>query len=149
MRYDRDAAADDWEMDEIVVRDGKRPCSDAYAAATDEELVQIFRELRLLRAAGVPPDRHRGNPIVQSWKGKCKGEHSRSEFFVLKAKPSGWRLYFFVPDRKQRRIVFLYSVNKKKNEHDQEDFQRLCNHRNKLFSGDSGVRTEPIEIPDR
>jgi hypothetical protein len=148
MRYDPEAAADDWEMLEIVVR-GRRPCSDEYAEAKDDDLVKIFRELRLVRATGMPPDRHRGNPDVQKWSGRCRGSHKQVVFYVLKAKPSGWRLYFFVPEAPRRRMIFLYAVNKKRDERNQEDFQRLCRYRSDVESRRDDISLEPIEIPDR
>ena len=139
-------AVDDWAIDELMLGH-RRPCSDAYARARDEELIQIFRELRLLRAAGCPPDQTRGNPEVDPWKGRCKSSHHLSTYFVLKAKPSGWRLYFMVPDLVVRRVVFLYAVPKKKNARDQKDFQKLCNLEGKLRSGVAG--TVELEIPHR
>jgi hypothetical protein len=68
-------------------------------------------------------------------------------FFVLKAKPSGWRLYFTVPDLQHRRLVFLFSTQKKRNARNPEDFQKLCRLRGKLLDGI--VSTEPLYIPPR
>jgi hypothetical protein len=146
MRYNPEMAADDWELLEIVTG-AKRPCSDAYARANTDDLVQIFRELRLLKAAGCPPNRLRGNPEVEIWKGRCPGAHKACTFFVLKAKPSGWRLYFWLKDSQNRQLVFLYAVNKKRNDRNQEDFNRLCHTRDRV--GRSGVRLERIYIPRR
>jgi len=146
MRYTPNRVIGDWELHEISV--GERlPCSDAFANAKDDDLVNIYGELRLLRAAGCPPDRHRGNPEVERWKRRCKGAQQDVTFWVLKAKPSGWRLYFFAPDPSERRIVFLYAVNKKRNDRNPKDFQRLCNLRDKLTSGRAS--TEPLYFPDR
>lgn len=146
MRYIRERAADDWELLEIVVGE-KRPCSDAYSRAAMKDWIHIFRELRLLKAAGCPPDRLLGNPEVDAWKQQCKGDHHKSIFYVLKAKPSGWRLYFFVPDESKKQIIFLLAVNKKKDERNQEDFQKLCKAADRIR--DRGASTERLFIPDR
>jgi hypothetical protein len=148
MRYTLRRETDGWKIIELVIRDD-RPCSDTYADARDEDLVQIFRELRLLRAAGMPPDQHKGNPDVQVWSKQCKNEHQKTKFFVLKIKPSGWRLYFMVPDHQHHRIIFLYAVQKKKHARNQEDFETLCRYRRTLASGRNDVRLEPLYIPDR
>ena len=146
MRYVRARVDGDWILEELLER-GRRPCSDAFADANDDDFVSIFSECRLLIAAGVPADKTKGNPEVEVWKKPCKGDSQKSTFYVLKAKPSGWRLYFYVPDRNQRKVTFLYAVNKKRNERDQSDFQKLCGLRNKIDRGVAGI--DHFYVPDR
>ncbi len=145
MRYDRSAATDDWRLFEVVDR-GRYPCSDEYADANDEELGRLLAELRLLRAAGCPPDETKGSPEIGPVTGKCTGDHTKTTYYVLKAKPTGWRLYFMIYSREQREVVFLYAVNKKENRRDPEDFQRCCRIARKLASGQFGLA--PLELPD-
>lgn len=146
MRYNRPGALDDWRLLEIT-RGDKRPFSDAFASAKIDDLVAIARELTLLRAAGVPPDRCRGNPEVQQWTKKCSSDHHTTTFHVLKAKPSGWRLYSYVPETARREVIFLYAVNKKRDDRNPEDFKRLCHALRKLDAGSFG--TAELYIPTR
>jgi hypothetical protein len=146
MRYDRAEATDDWSLLEVVDR-GRCLCSDEFLEANDEELARVFGELRLLRAAGCPPDETKGSPEIGKVTGKCKGEHAKSTFYVLKAKPTGWRLYFMIQSREQREVVFLYAVCKKEDRRDPEDFHRCCRIFKKLESG--RCRLAALELPDR
>ncbi len=148
MRYNREAAADDWQLFEIVLRNGaERPCSDAYATANDEELADVFDALRKLRASGFPPDRNRGNPELETVKYKCHGAHKSTAFIVLKAKPSGWRLYFYIKEREHKQAEFLHAVHKKKWKRDDDDFNRCC----ALLAAAQGRNggCAPLFIPDR
>lgn len=146
MRYDRTEATDDWSLLEVVDR-GRCPCSDSFLNANDEELTRVFGELRLLRAAGCPPDETKGSPEIGKVTGKCKGAHSKTTFFVLKAKPTGWRLYFMIPCRERREAVFLYAVCKKEDRRDPEDFNRCCRIAEKLATG--RFKLAALELPDR
>lgn len=148
MRYDLHAASDDWELSEIVLRKGKsRPCSDAYARANNEELADVFDALRKLRASGYPPDKTRGNPEIETVKFKCGGDHKKSTFMVLKAKPSGWRLYFYIKDRERKQAEFLYAVHKKKWTRNDDDFKRCCDLK-RAATGEGGS-SAPLLIPNR
>lgn len=131
MRYNVRAATDDWVLFETA-RAGKLAIS---GIPLDDDLLDMYHALRLLKAAGCPPDKTRGNPEVDVWRSKCKGEHSKSVFYVLKAKPGRWRLYFLVTSRERREITFLLAVEKKHDKRNPKDFARLCTLRGKLESG--------------
>lgn len=146
MRYNRPGASNDWRLTEITKGEW-RPFSDAFANANLKDLVAIAHELVLLRAAGVPPDKCKGNPEIQAWTGKCRSAHHKTTFYVLKAKPSGWRLYCCIPDPVSREILFLYAVNKKRQDRNPEDFEHLCRLREKLDAGVLGVAD--LYIPTR
>lgn len=135
MRYIPPNPADDWELFELVRR-GRRPCSDAYADdANNEELHNVLSQLQLLRAAGCPADREKGQPNYQ-FVGKHSLESGRTvAVYVLKAKPSRWRLYYFVDDLERKRIVFLHAVSKKTDKRDPEDLKRCKRLLDKLDSG--------------
>jgi hypothetical protein len=146
MHYDPLAAKTDWELLEVVRR-GRRPCSDAYVEeANAKELANIFSELRLLQAAGCPPDRLRGAPEVEIVDRYVNGT-LRIPVWVLKAKPSGWRLYFYVRDREQRIIEFLHAVRKKRWKRDPADFERCARILDGVVAGDT--ESDTLEIPPR
>lgn len=146
MRYNRPAATDDWILLEAV-RGERCLVSDVYADANDEELGDVFTALRLLRAAGCPPDKTKGNPEIEPVKHKCPGCHKKSLFYVLKAKPSGWRLYFRVKDEARRECEFLYAVHKKKRPRRDEDFNCCCRVADKLDSGK--LSRAKLQLPAR
>lgn len=148
MRYDFRQATEDWDLSEIVLRNGRdRPCSDAYAEANDDDLADIFDALRKLRASGYPPDRNRGNPELETVKHRCDGDHKATPFIVLKAKPSGWRLYFYIKDRERRQAEFLYAVHKKRWRRNDDDFTRCCTLLAASRGGSAG--SDRLHIPDR
>lgn len=147
MRYTPQSLDDDWSLLEIE-RDGRRPCSDAYIDdANDRELVSVLSQLMLLRAAGCPPDPTKGLPNYQK-----AGKYRQSDghlitVHVLKAKPSRWRLYYFVEDPEKKRIVFLYAVSKKTDKRDPQDLARCKRLLEDLERGRYSV--VPIELPTR
>lgn len=153
MRYNIGEATRDWQLLEVV-KNGKRPCSDAYlkkGRANDTELIAIFRELRMLRASGQPPDRTKGNPeIEQIGKFEFRDEKKklvRIPVFVLKAKPSSWRLYFYVRNRESKEIEFIYAVSKKTNARNPQDFETCRGILANIFSGATEVCI--LEFPPR
>lgn len=151
--FDVQAATDDWTLFEIerTGGSGRRPCSGAYLADTPpagahaREVLLVFAELRKLLAAGVPPDRTRGNPDVQPWAGKCSGAHQKTTFYVLKAKPGGWRLYFHVRSATHRQLEFLLAVHKKQDRRDPADFEQCCRLLAARERGD--YVPVPLELP--
>jgi hypothetical protein len=143
MRDNLRRAAVDWQLLELTW--GDAAASDSFAAqANSKELKQIFRELRLFQAAGCPPDRTRGNPDLQLWNGGCPGEHTDTRFWVLKAKPSGWRLYFLA---EEPRLILLYAVHKKTDERDPKDFRKCCRARDEYKRGTA--IPEVLYVPPR
>jgi hypothetical protein len=146
MRYEPSEATEDWKLLEVVQNE-EHLCSDEYADANNKDLGNIFSELRLLRAAGCPPNRLRGNPEVDPIKWKCTGSHKKTPFFVLKAKPSGWRLYFRILNREKKQLEFLYAVNKKKNERNDKDLEHCCKILEHIAAGET--RNERLYIPPR
>jgi hypothetical protein len=132
-----------WRLYEVVKRD-RRPVSEAFRNANSAELAHIARELRLLRVAGMPPDRERGNPDIQQcfkWKSPRRDQ---ALVYVLKAKPSQWRLYFYVI-RQSRIIEFIYAVAKKENRRDPQD-EAACK---RVLAGrfDGSYGSAPFDVP--
>lgn len=146
MRYNPAKATEDWQLLEAV-KNGRYLCSDEYSDANEKELADIFAALRMLQAAGCPPDKTLGNPEIEAVKVKCRGSHKKTQFYVLKAKPSGWRLYFRVRDRAQKQLEFLTAVHKKKNARNNEDFDRCCSVADELDAGRAA--SETLFVPPR
>lgn len=145
MRYIPEAAAADWQLFEIS-RNGRLPVSDAYKRVTDDQLVNLFSSLTILRAAGCPPNAAKGNPILEHvGTHTCKKSTRKFKVMVLKAKPGHWRLYFFVDDASKRHIIFLLAVSKKKDKRNTEDFERCKSILDKYEDG--YYKTKSIYIP--
>lgn len=146
MRY-REARDDDWKLFEVVRRE-KRPCSDQYAKnANDTELQHILSQIALVRVAGcpAPPDKIPAN-TERVGKYAVLGEPEFA-IYVLKAKPSRWRLYFIVANAAQKQIVFLHAVSKKRDRRDPKDVDRSKRIIRDLLRGDYSAK--PLEVPTR
>ncbi len=121
-------AAAGWQLLEVV----RRPdvgrgfvVSDELQAEPVGALRHVRRELRALRAAGIPPDSALGAPDVERIVFTCPDDRSSTTFYVLKCKPGHWRLYF-VADANKRRITFLFAVAKKTQRRDTDDVKKCC-----------------------
>lgn len=116
-----------WILLEVIKRE-RRPVSDQFrnpADANAEEQALIVRQLQLLAAAGIPPRPGRVSPILEPWFKWTDVDGNRWPVYVLKAKPSHWRLYCCVASVSKRNIVFLHAVKKKENKRDQKD-RKAC-----------------------
>lgn len=114
----------DWTITEAVYA-GQRPSS-KWEDDDDEDLTQLYHQLRLLRAAGCPPDTEKGNPQIQKWKKyRPKGFATALQIYVLKTKPARWRVYFYVvPPSSKRQIEILHVVEKKQQKRNPADLTR-------------------------
>jgi hypothetical protein len=110
-------------------------------------MVAVYGKLRLLRAAGFPPDAEKGRFISERiGKHQC-GSLGLVSVQELKVKPGPWRLYFAVLYPPRREIDLLWAVPKKKWKRDPEDFKRCCRILNDIANG---YTTRKIFfIPDR
>lgn len=140
----------DWALLEVIDQEERRPCSDEYAeGASKHELKVIFKELRLLLAAGCPPDKTLGNPEIEPALDCLDVGASDPKIWVLKAKPSLWRLYFCVLDRRKRRLLFLFSSTRKVkgNKRDPRDPKRACTILGQFHTG--VYKAIELEVPPR
>lgn len=136
-----------WSLFEIV-KGTRRPVSDQFSDPKDanaDERANIARELQLLRRSGIPPDLQRGNPDLQRvFKWQVQGNPA-IWVYVLKAKPSHWRLYCYVAESRRRIIEFIHAVKKKgtkRDPADQEACKRVLSGR---FSG--RIASAPFPLP--
>jgi hypothetical protein len=103
----------DWTVLETVYGD-ERP-SQKWQDQNDDDLARLYHELRLLKAAGCPADREKGNPQIDPWEKYQPAGFARSfQIYVLKTTPARWRLYFYVPSRTNRQIEIIHAVAKKR-----------------------------------
>ncbi len=109
---------------------------DALKEANQDEAEGVMSKLQILRAAGCPADKTRGNPEIEHV-GKCVvlARKKPVSVYVLKPKPGHWRLYFHIANREARVIEFLYSVKKKTNKRDPKDLDRCCTVLGDIFAG--------------
>jgi hypothetical protein len=123
-------AALGWTSVQLVERPTSAPprgwvIDDAIEGLSAYDLRDVRSELRSLQAAGIPPDEDMGRPNYERIPYQCPGHDAPTDFYVLKCKPSGWRLYFIV-DESKRQFTFLYAVHKKTNKRDSEDIRTCC-----------------------
>lgn len=132
-------AAKGWEVVELLLRPDSEPqrdyvVSDFLEEANSKELIQIKKQLRLLAAAGIPPDQELTKPDIEPWIRRCKWATKDSEIWVLKCKPSRWRIYFLA-DPASKRAVALLTVSKKRDDRNTEDFEVCCKRIDRLAAG--------------
>lgn len=101
--------------------------SDELRSEGDQQLRLVRRQLKALSAAGCPPDRTKGNPIIESisWKVTSDGRTETQVFWVLKCKPGHWRMYFVMSETK-RRAIFLYAIAKKTDKRNEKHDLSIC-----------------------
>jgi hypothetical protein len=148
VRYNSAAFAQpgDWTIFEVV-KNGHCPCTEDLEAASDREMVAVYGKLRLLRAAGFPPDPEKGTFITQLVGRHECGSLGRVSVRALKVKPGPWRLYFALLQAQRREIDLLCAVAKKKWKRDPEDFSRCCRILDDIANGYTTRQIFPI--PDR
>jgi len=130
----------DWELLEIEV-DGACPCSDALASASDHERALVDRKLRLVAAAGMPPDPERGRYVYErAGRYDLRRKGVRITVYVLKCKPGPWRLYFYRVPGNTRQIEFLHAVQKKGRKRDPQDFKICCRLVDRIDEGTAECR---------
>ena len=129
-----------WVSYEVVLRasDGRldperRPFSAALSKGGDQ-ITTALTKMWLVGYHGWPhailalvDDRRK--PLIQ------RADDAEPEIWILKAKPTCWRLYFYVYKEKQR-LAYLHACCKKKNARDQTD----CDIARTLFRSIGGAR---------
>lgn len=143
MRY----TADDWNIIETE-HGGDRPSQTYLKEANKAELVAILGALKMLAAAGIPPDREHGTPNLQRWKKyKPKGRKTKYQIYVLKTTPHRWRLYVYVPNRANKQIEVLHAVSKKEDKRDPADLKRCKYLLDRIAEDTATCRAVDLDLP--
>jgi hypothetical protein len=136
-----------WQLLEVI-KGFRRPVSDQFRDprhANAHEQACIGRQLRLLEAAGIPPDRSLGAPILEPWFKWQAPDGHRHSVYVLKARPSHWRLYCVIGSQLARQIVFILAVKKKEQSRDPADKAKCEQILEGLHSG--RFEAAPLPVP--
>ena len=133
-----------WETYEVILREadgtlsegGVRPFSQKLADHGDP-ITTALGKMWLVGFHGWHKARlhlvdHIGKPLI------VRADSKEPEIWILKCKPSCWRLYFHVY-QDSKRIVYLYAKCKKKNAQDAADAARARTVLNGLRPGGSGI----------
>lgn len=129
-----------WQSFEVIDKESREtPVSTALAQS--DRLAQAHNKIQLVQDLGWPEARRglkdgKGSPLVVQ-KDKV--------IWLLKCKPSCWRLYFCVFE-KEKRIVYVYAVCKQKDKEDPADYKKARRLADNLFNGRSGIT--PFEFFD-
>jgi hypothetical protein len=116
------AGAPLWSTWEAVLRQGKGPwvpvMSTAFAQGKGDELATTIGKMRILERLGFPA-------ALQSVTLE-KADRRKPAIWILKCKPSCWRLYLhlYTVSPTDKRIVYLHAKCKKKDKQDPEDTAR-------------------------
>ncbi len=137
-----------WVTYEVLKRDsqgrlvasGERPFSESLADGGDC-LASAIGKMWLVGAHGWPEAKRvlrddKGRPLIN------RADDKDPAIWILKCKPSCWRLYFHVyPNQNQgeRRILYLHAKCKKKDRRDEEDARHARTVFESVRPGGSGI----------
>src|SRR5688572_9484772 len=108
-----------WESFEVVLRGtvDSTPFSDVFFSGDGDPVDTALRKMWLLQFHGWPLARtEMRDPRGKQLRDKVNDD---PDLWLLKSKPSCWRLYFYVYPSKK--IVYLYAVCKKKQKRNSND----------------------------
>lgn len=142
-----------WESYEVLLRDsdgrlhedGKRPFSVRLLKGGDQ-ITTALGLMWTLQFHGWP----RARQVMKDERGKLRivlsDDENGKRIWILKAKPTCWRLYFYVYEEKKH-ILYLHAVCKKKDEQDPSETTRA----RRIFTrvgGASGSGSIKFDFPD-
>ena len=145
--------SDDWELIEAGIGD-KRFCTDVWHGETDAELARVYRTLRNLAAAGMPPDKNERHVDVEFDVGEFEPERAGCSFgiHILKSKPKHWRTYFCIHSANKQQLLMLHTVKKKKTSRTETDneLERCATVLTRVWTGNCEKKygLYEIELPD-
>ena len=138
-----------WTTFEAITSDtGERPVSSAIASkgidGAEKATATIWRLQQMIQDMGWQKAR-----ITYKYNYKKGSEprvvHKTGALWLLKCKPSCWRLYFYV-DEVQGQIVYLRAVCKKKDKEDEQDIIKAEYVVNAITKGDYSISAFPFPL---
>jgi len=137
----------EWATLEVVLRDatgkldssGARPFSDALPSDGPAAAKTAIQKMLLVESLGWPSARldlkdEYGKPRIE------RSDDKAPQIYILKCKPTCWRLYFYV-DHKRKYFVYLYAKCKKKQRRDPADSASA----RRLYQSLSGPKSNGID----
>lgn len=129
----------DWKILQYKTAAGRLPVEEVLARASDDDLAKIARKVNTLKTGGGLPPAPKRIPFQvdivkrKGWKGLT--------LYVLKAKPTPYRLYLARPAQGQ--LLFLHVLVKKRWERKREEDDGAFDRLEKYISGEGGA----VELP--
>ena len=131
-------------MADLVRKYGGTPFSEILATSGNMP-TQAITKMRMLQDLGWPEARR----TLKDDQGRSRIVKKNSDIWLLKCKPSCWRLYFYVCDEQQqqegKRIIFVHAVCKKKDKEDPREAKEAERIAHQIRSG--GSRITLFEFP--
>jgi hypothetical protein len=135
-----------WVTYEVLQRDSAgrptfTPFSDTLAVS-GSIAVQATTKMRMVQDLGWPEAKR----VLKDDKGSLRIVKKDDVIWLLKCKPSCWRLYFYVwKSEKEKRIIYLLAICKKSNAEDQGDAIEARRIHDAIRPGGSAIT--PFEFP--
>jgi hypothetical protein len=120
--------------DGALASDGERPFSSDLLVSGGDPLTTALQKMRLVEVHGWPDAKlslrdKRGKGLIDR-----ADDEKDQEIYILKCKPSCWRLYFCIYTE-HHRIVYLYAVCKQKQRRNKADSVRARNRHRRIGNG--------------
>jgi len=128
-----------WESFEVIQKDKNGmyavlPFSDSLAST--RKLAQVHNKIRMVQDVGWPEAKR----TLRDDKGRPLIAKKDERIWLLKCKPSCWRLYFYVNNSGElKRIVYVYAVCKQKDEEDSQDAVKARRVADAILPGGSSI----------
>ena len=139
-----------WESHEVVLRGmgEETPFRDVLFSGDGDETGTPLRKMWLLQSHGWPEAKR----VMRGKKRRKSGlidraDCSEREIWILKCKPSCWRLYFCVFQEKHQ-IVYLHAACKRRAKRDPAECARACRIFCEHLAGPRSGRITRIPFPD-
>jgi hypothetical protein len=135
-----------WKTYEVFQRDGHgeyavTPFSDALAVSGSTP-TQAITKMRMVQELGWPEAKR----VLTDDQGHHLIVQKDKVIWLLKCKPSGWRLYFYVwKNGEEKRIIYVHATCKKKDAEDPNDAAEARSVHDGIRRGGSAIT--PFEFP--
>ena len=134
-----------WRTYEVCEKDGQGNCATPFSdalAASGKTATQAINKMRMLQDLGWPEAKrcfqdNCGHPLIVK---------KDDPIWLLKCKPSCWRLYFYVwKNDNERRIIYVHAICKQSDKEDPRDASKARRIYDKIRGGGSAIT--PFEFP--
>lgn len=134
----KQGASSGWATYEIIHRDdagafSQMPFTEELTAS-GKAPVQAIQKMRMLQELGLKE----AQAALKDKNGKKLVVKKDGRIWLLKCKPSCWRLYFYA-DENVKQIVYVYAVCKKQNKEDPADEKKAQRVADRIRPGGSGI----------
>jgi len=132
-----------WKSFEILDSEDRTPFS-LSLASSGKTAVQAVTKMRMVQELGWPEAKR----SLKDDQGRARIVKKDNVIWLLKCKPSCWRLYFYVwEDQENKQIIYVHAICKKSDDEDPSDAKEARRIADSVRSGEN--RITAFEFPTR